>query len=356
MGMVYNDPMSKDLTFENLGAQPSKFDYRDRKDATLAGVRPASFKTDLGPVEIFDQEKIGICTSSIVTYVEWLYWKKTGVYTKLSRRFVYTVGKNLIDQDTLEGSSLRTMLKVVYNYGVPPETAFPSAVNGMSHAMYMDINAVPAAAWKEALKYRIGSYVAIPTDKESFLNGLYKYGLLYTRMELGKEWWTAPDGTVTWDPAKIMPLLKPTNVISGHAINHYGYENSIFTDLRNDWGPEWGNLGDGFHLYDNYPVTEAWAVTLDRYVNDLPAADQFKYTFTQNLTRGSRGEEVRNLQIALMILGYLDFVQPADRGYYGALTQEAVKKFLIAQKISPTYAGLYWGPRGRAALNNIFSG
>lgn len=348
--------MSKDLTFTNLGARPSDPDYRDRKDATLAGVRPSSFKTDLGPVEVFDQEKIGICTSSIVTYVEWLYWKKTGIYTKLSRRFVYAVGKSLIDQDTFEGSSLRTMLKVVYNYGVPPETVFPSAVNGMSHATYMDINAIPAAAWKEARNYRIGSYVSIPTDKESFLSGLYKYGLLYTRMELGKEWWTAKDGTVTWEPGKIMPLRKPEQVISGHAVTHISLTPLGNNELRNSWGPEWGALGDGWHKYDDYPVTEAWAVTLDRYVNDLPAANEFKYTFTQNLTRGSRGEEVRNLQIALMILGFLDFVQPVDRGYYGALTQEAVKKFLIAEKISPNYLGLYWGPKARTAINKIFAG
>ena len=348
--------MPNDLTFYNLGALPSEPDYRDRKDAALAVPRPPSFKTDLGPVEVFNQEKIGICTSSIVTYVEWLYWKKTGVYTRLSRRFVYSVGKNLIDQADFEGSSLRTMLKVVYDYGVPPESVFPSAVNGMSHASYMDINAVPAAAWKEALKYRIGSYIGVPVDKESFLDGLYKYGLLYTRMEVGATWWTAPDGTVTWDPSKILPLRKPEFVISGHAISHLAYSPLGNTELRNSWGKEWGALGDGYHNPDNYPVTEAWAVTLDRYVNDLPAADQFKYTFTQNLTRGSRGEEVRNLQIALMILGFLDFVQPADRGYYGALTQEAVKKFLIAQKISPNYLGLYWGAKSRAAMNNLFAG
>ena len=348
--------MSKDLTFTNLGALPSEPDYRDRKDAALAAPRPSSFKADLGPVEVFDQEKIGICTSSIVTYVEWLYWKKTGVYTKLSRRFVYSVGKNLIDQAMFEGSSLRTMLKVVYDYGVPPETVFPSAVNGMSHAVYTDINAIPAAAWKEALKYRIGSYISVPVDKESFLNGLYKYGLLYTRVELGKEWWTAPDGTVTWDPSRIMPLRKPAEIVSGHAITHHSHTPLGHNELRNSWGVEWGALGDGWHNFDNYPVTEAWAVTLDRYVNDLPPADQFGYFFTQNLTRGSRGEEVRNLQIALMILGDLEFVQPGDRGYYGAKTQDAVRKFLQRMKISPHYYGLYWGPKARAAMNNLFGG
>lgn len=186
--------MSKDLSFTFLGALPSEPDYRDVKDATLAAPRTAAHSTDLGPVQVFDQEKIGICTTSIATYVEWLYWKKTGVYTKLSRRFIYSVGKNLIDEAGFEGSSLRTMLKVVYNYGACPESIFPSEPGNMSHAEYMDINAIPAIAWKEALKFKIGGYVSIPADRESLLQGIFKYGLLYTRMIVGKEWWTTPDG------------------------------------------------------------------------------------------------------------------------------------------------------------------
>lgn len=71
------------------------------------------------------------------------------------------------------------------------------------------------------------------------------------------------------------------------------------------------------------------------------------FNFTQNLTLGSTGEEVTKLQEFLLAEGLLaSDVTPT--GYFGPLTEEAVKKFQQANGIEQ--AGVV-GPKTRAALN-----
>ena len=70
------------------------------------------------------------------------------------------------------------------------------------------------------------------------------------------------------------------------------------------------------------------------------------YNFTKNLTIGSTGTDVTALQNLLIADGYLT---AAPTGYFGGLTQAAVKKFQAAHKISPQSG--YVGALTRVALN-----
>jgi hypothetical protein len=345
------------------GAFESPHDYRDIKDPSLAMALPlpALYETDISNIVVTDQEKLGICTSNLAVIIEWLYFQRTGVYQRLSRRFLYSVTKNLIDQNQIEGSGLRSVLKAAYTYGVCKEETYPSATTNISHADYINPASIPAAAWAEALKYKIGGYVNIPTDKASIEAAIYKYGMLYTRREVGCEWWTAADGTVTWDPKYIDPLRPPKVVISGHAIVDMGYNNTknLYT-LRNSWGEEWNCKGNGHTDIVWYPPTEAWAVTLAPLGNDLPSAADFKHNFTKPMKRGDKDPEVVQLQIALMISNFLAFVPVADRGVYGPQTQAAVYKYQLAKNIPLTaierlvYKGFYCGPKTLNRLNKDF--
>lgn len=351
-----------ELSFANLGAKQSEPDYRDHKDAQLVqfGGVPSSYSTDLSVIDVTHQKKLGICTANLAYIIEWLYWKKTGVYTKLSRRFLYSVTKNLIDQNTEEGSSLRNALKAAYNYGVCTEATFPSDTEGFTHAEYIDINAIPSTAWAEARKFKLGGYVSIPTDRASMEAGIYKYGMLYSMMLLGKEWWTNAQGISSWNSVDIDPLRAPVQYVSGHATVDYGFDGT-FHKKRNSWSTAWDLQGNATFNPDNYPTIEAWGCTLDRIVNDLPAVEDFKHAFLVPMERGQRGEEVRQLQIALMISGDLDYVQPIDRGYYGSLTQSAVLRYQLRKKIPLSwteryiYAGRYCGKKTLAALTKDFN-
>ncbi len=354
--------MPDPLVFTNLGANPSPYDYRDAIDPTLARVTapPPTWETlYLPPVEDFYQKKIGICTSSLVSIVEWVNWKKTGVYTKLSRRFLYSVGKNLIDGNTIEGSSLRTMLKVAYNYGICTDAIYPSDVGEMSHNEYCDLSKIPAAAWGDAKKYKIAGYVNVGTDEASLKAAIFKYGLVYAMKTVGAEWWTSPQGEVTWKGILLNPLRKPAEIVSGHAMVYYGYDETSIK-LLNDWSSAWSFNDTAYFHPNEYPTIEAWALTTEMIPNDLPAAEDFHHTFKITMQRGDHGEEVRNLQIALMISGDLEFVQPDDRSFFGSLTQAAVLRFQLRRGIPLSYteryiyAGRYAGAKTLAALNQDF--
>jgi len=71
------------------------------------------------------------------------------------------------------------------------------------------------------------------------------------------------------------------------------------------------------------------------------------YTFSSDLTVGSKGADVTALQNILISKGYLKIA--AATGYFGALTKAAVSAWQAASGISPT-AG-YFGPKSRAAFN-----
>ena len=78
-----------------------------------------------------------------------------------------------------------------------------------------------------------------------------------------------------------------------------------------------------------------------------PNVANTSFTFTQLLSVGDSGEEVKQLQTKLKALGY--FTYTSITGYFGALTEEAVIKFQKANNLSP-YPG-YVGPGTRKALN-----
>lgn len=69
--------------------------------------------------------------------------------------------------------------------------------------------------------------------------------------------------------------------------------------------------------------------------------------FKNTLTRGSQGSDVFVLQIALKVLGYFP-AHVAPTGYYGAVTESAVKAYQSANHIDPV--GLV-GPQTRSILN-----
>jgi hypothetical protein len=72
-------------------------------------------------------------------------------------------------------------------------------------------------------------------------------------------------------------------------------------------------------------------------------------TFTSNLTVGSTGSQVTELQMWLVSKGYLVMPTGVAYGYFGGLTRSAVAAYQTAKGITPP-AG-YFGPVTRAAVN-----
>ncbi len=252
-----------------LGAFESPIDERDHKDdeISFAFPFPTVYATQ-HPVKVKHQKKIGACTGSLVYYIEYLYWKKTGVYTELSMAFLYKITKKYIDKNEYEGSALRSALKAAQKYGVCTEKTFPSNFD-QTHGQLLD-QEIPSKAMEEALLWKIGEYGSIPIEPNLISAAIYKYGMLYGRVNIDYHWWLP-----SWLSKDIDPLEKPSLHHSGHAIHLHGYDYSgdkMPTKLLNTWGLEWNNNGEGTLIYHDYipHLTETWFVTLDPIIPSTP--------------------------------------------------------------------------------------
>lgn len=74
-------------------------------------------------------------------------------------------------------------------------------------------------------------------------------------------------------------------------------------------------------------------------------------TFGTNLTIGSTGPEVIELQTWLEGNGYLVIPSGISKGYFGQLTVSALAKYQTSQNITPAVG--YFGPITRAKLNHV---
>ena len=89
---------------------------------------------------------------------------------------------------------------------------------------------------------------------------------------------------------------------------------------------------------------------LQAQLNAAQGGSSASYSFTSDLTVGSKGADVNTLQQLLINKGYLTAVS-APTGYFGPLTQAALAKFQAANGISP--AAGYFGPKTRAFVNSM---
>src|SRR5260221_8133429 len=213
------------------GALKSSIDDRDKKDPhlTYAFPFPTVYNTDLSilvPNNIKYQRQIGACTASLAYYIEYLYWKKTGTYIKLSMAFLYLITKKYIDGNIIEGSAPRSALKAAQKYGICTEATFSSDFDQPYETFIKQ--EIPQKALDEALNYRIGQYTSIPIEPSLLAGAIYKYGLLYARMEIGDSYWKP-----TWLEKDIDPIKRPNPIVAGHAIHLIGSDDTG-TNTKND--------------------------------------------------------------------------------------------------------------------------
>lgn len=83
---------------------------------------------------------------------------------------------------------------------------------------------------------------------------------------------------------------------------------------------------------------------LQSQLNTAKGTTSSSYTFTKDLTLGSKGDDVTALQQTLIDGGYLKVAAPT--GYFGSLTKSATAAWQKAQGVSGTG---YFGPKSRAA-------
>jgi hypothetical protein len=362
--------MENNLPF-GLGASESEKDYRTIvHETTASGGMSQKGGSDYLPHDFDHQHKVGICTAIHLTQNA---SKVLG--RKFSPDFQYLLQKKKYDNRVTsmppwaEGSSIFHSLAVGKVYGFLPIEKFDKWVTQkdrqLPYAQYVEkLKAIPDDEVERLIGQcsdKLTGYASVNVNTpESIATSIdsSKAGVL-ARFVVGSEWWLP-----SWSEKDINPLRAPKAPITGHAIITSAYDftsKKMFTH-PNTWGTGWNRKGHGDTNFADYRPTEAWIPYYDfipeRFV--LPPAGSFRHNFITPMKQ-SKGynPEVKNLQIALMILGHLELIKKNDMGYYGPKTSAAVLKFQLEKVTLTPYEqmvlrGSVCGPKTLSALNKIF--
>lgn len=346
------------------GAIESPLDYRN-------GFATAAVPVPAAPSEVFAFSYVGIsklpvlmqalipaCVAhQIATMLTDFFYKKTGNVIHFSARFIDVLMKQYDGQPIDGGASMYLGLKLVARFGcattatVPNDTSLPLIA-------YRDKSVLTQSAYAEALSYKIPGYIRVPVDPKSLRDYIYHFGIVSTLRNIGKEWYTP-----SWLDSAIDPLKTPVVVVSGHQTCDYGW-NGQYNLLRNCWSTAWANGGNAkYDLSAWLPfIREAWVIAeipndIKTFLASLPSPSNFHYNWAVDMSY-SQGvsDDVKYLQIALMILGFL-IPPPVDQlGLYGPMTAAAVLAYQQANGV-PTMGlgGHRVGPLTRASLNARFA-
>jgi hypothetical protein len=241
--------------------------------ATTALPQPRLHLGDKGcmpPVE--DQGEIGSCTANaVIGIVEYLIRAAEGPQLDLSRMFLYKVTRRLLGWTGDTGAYIRTTIKAMRMFGVPPEADWPYEPALLDREP--DAYHYAYAQNFRALGYiRLDGYgdirAGFPSRGEATLDALkrtladgypvaFGFPVYSSIADMGRNF-VIP-----------LPQGRHDTVIGGHAVLAVGYDDTVEVDgnespgaviVRNSWGLEWAQQGYGYLPYKY--ITDELAVDL----------------------------------------------------------------------------------------------
>jgi C1A family cysteine protease len=228
----------------SLGCLKAPKDHRDKPLTRI----PSALKVKLPPKvdhtklmsPVSDQGDEGTCVgfASVDGMKESREKKERKKTIQLSVRYVYA-GAQKIDgfPDDEEGTDIRSAMKVLNKFGVPPDKCWPYKPH--------QTDKPSADADTQAEPFKIAKYVRLKTEaemKESlFINGPFVAGV-----EVYYDAWDAAEKT------GIVKLPGEKDVFAGgHAICIVGYDDKKkLWKFKNSWGKGWGVKGFGYLPYE----------------------------------------------------------------------------------------------------------
>lgn len=246
-----------------LGYHPDLPDRRDRCLAYLPRTEVAelgkrlpllSGKRSLPPrvsnipwcSQVEDQGDLGSCTAqAVVGMMEYMQRRSGKPHVDGSRLFVYKVSRKLQGWSGDTGSYLRTAIKAVAAFGMPPEQYWPYVINKFEEEPSAFLYAF--AANYQALKYTrldppgVGGKDALEALKRTLASGLgVVFGFsVYSSL--------TNSGEIPFPSEK-------DKLLGGHAVMAVGYDDNHGKNgaliIRNSWGSKWGYGGYGFLPYE----------------------------------------------------------------------------------------------------------
>jgi hypothetical protein len=204
----------------------------------------------LSPVE--DQLDIGSCTANaVVGMIEYFLRIHAREELDMSRMFLYKCARRLMNVSGDTGAHIRTVIKALRLFGVPPESRWP-----YRHEL-LDVEPDPFT-FSYAGNFKAVSYACLdipgsrPAEvlervKKAVIDGFpVAFGFTVFKSIENMAGWVIPFPTSQLDEVK-----------GGHAVLAVGYDESIDCGaggtgaliIRNSWGTGWGDLGYGYLPY-----------------------------------------------------------------------------------------------------------
>lgn len=201
------------------------------------------------PVE--NQGDLGSCTANAcVGLVEYMERRASGRHIDASRLFLYKVTRKLLNWEGDTGAYLRTTMKALALFGVPPERQCPYVVEN-----YED--EPDPFLYSYAQNFKAIEYLRLdPSDADR------KQILQNVKAALASNY-VAMFGFTTYSSlgweADIPFPSGNDSADGGHAVLAVGYDDARKNEgtkkkgaliIRNSWGEEWGNEGYGYLPYE----------------------------------------------------------------------------------------------------------
>lgn len=214
------------------------------------------------PIE--NQGRLGSCTANaVVGCVEFYQRQFRGQHTDGSRLFLYKTSRNLHGWVGDTGMYIRSAMKALSIFGVPPERYWPYVVDDFDEEP-------PAFAYSYARCFRATAYYRIDRAGRTRQNVLEVIKRLLTH-EIPVVF-----GFVVYsygDNDGFFPLPEPgQRPLGGHAIVAVGYDDEKDAlRIRNSWGTGWGDRGYGWLPY-GYILeglsSDFWCIYHQQYRSD----------------------------------------------------------------------------------------
>ncbi len=269
--IVYKTGWQRDLPdYRDFNPAHNKIAPLFSKSKAVKSPKAAKSKVDLAawcsPIE--NQESIGSCTAHAgVGLIEYYERRAFGDHVNASRLFLYKVTRKLLHWTGDTGAWLRTTMKAMVLFGVPPEEYYPYDISkyddepsAFCYAYGQSYNAIqyfrldgPGVTTTQLLK-RV----------KNFLAAGYPSMFGFTVYNFGNE-----KGEFEF-PGSSDPVQ------GGHAVIAIGYDDNRKIGkekgairIRNSWGTDWGENGYGWIPYayiESGLAVDFWSLFKKEYV------------------------------------------------------------------------------------------